>query len=1770
MGGLVTPYFSRHIPMTPFRRKRPTLRPFRLARPPAGVALAWIPLLLLAWGAASVNLAGSFLSPRVLSGDANRYQFQTFAGAQVVTAVPLQVPVRISVLLLPGSYSERVWQEVELKARQLAVLEDRLGRFRLHVIGDGRLGSWETSATALPHDLAGLRSGSENLTDDETEPPARKDERAVGIYQEAGQLLPPPSVPWETLILIAPEPLISDPELRSYCSAYLADRFGRQKVRLIYWRIPGDPAPGTPPTAEISEGEGTSEEADAGEGVWGTVARATCGSVIETIGELTHALLPASCTEIPMPEVALPKGVVQYRARLVDRADGQVVTEFPALSRSLDGGTVLPGDFARLLRALRNARQAAAQRNGQVLQASLKEALDLNPFHPPTLRYAAGVYRRQGELKTALQLMTPLTSLMPRNASIFTEIGDLHFDLQAWEQSEQAYRRAMNADPGRSAVLAKLIGIREAQGEIARGLQEVGSALQRFPEGADLHARRGSLLEKSGRAEEALNAYGRAVELRPELGDGHLGLARIHLARDRKDQAREVLQKAAGKIPDAPGLQMRFADFCEKEGLDDEALDFYRKALNADAGLPGAYLGLARVQMNLGEVDKALATVHQGLQVAPRSVDLHRFQVDLLKQSHRIPEMRRAVENAAATFPGNVEVLDRLARVRDVFGYRAAEAYESLVEVLEAGQASSDRLERVLERGLLVALRDGDRARAASMSARLQRLGRGDIPAIDPIAETTSKKGLLVVPGGVRGLARAAGLRENTPPETFVSDFVSHLIRRTYGKAGAGYVQALRYYFDSVAALRSRARSKKLEFQILLETGNESRLRKTREVLALLGWTIRRSEGRVRVELGTDELAALRQTFSSALGVDEMEMKSQLEAGDSYQLTFSDQRVPIIFEERFWLRRFFDGNRPVGGLLRAFAENIPSARLYAGLAAMNDEARRLVVETYTSRELLEVHSNSLLAYGSALSAREGQLLLPGGATAASAWESLLGARTDRPKRFVRRLFSQDNGKPLAFYHTLINLPEENQRFLTSSPGRLARFYAAFPFTGSEEAKRRIVNHRIPFRNMVRELPLNGERRIRFPGSARVWSVSHGWSGRPDEIPGSTGLAAPTVSPEAEDEILLRLPLVEYQFGMKKYSMVENFLAAVHLERHWDRPMAEEAALLLSRHYPKYREIFPYLASLPQPSTQQLQRFFEAARNVEDVDLTSLNDTLGLFHGLLQTLVLLSENRALDESEISSILDTLSQRFADARTEADFTGATVAILRRLEQGLPVPPPPAESDSSSYPQGNAGRLKILGPQPAGIDGQLMAALGGRSRQVEFESNGRTAAIDAGSINRKRIEEVLRLQRVPSLTGLLELYDAAQAVRGNRDQTVLDAFKRNLGELHELEQQLENQLTDAQRGNAVFLQRGRTSRWVRQLNNAIVNGNRGNRSDAVPELSQEMVSHLDGSFKDALVGWVYAYYFSPRDLVVAEDPLLTRKHQFHVTLGSGGRYYWPAASRQTLRRQTGNYLRGPLCQIATLTGEIGLVKAEAGESIGTDPVVEGFAAAQLSGVRSLPWSHLNPLSMHLVALKIRLAREFLARSALQQEMQQDVAQIVEGLLGPTRRAQLLESVATRELEGISALLSSSDLYYLGNRLWDEKQAAHLGNGPVREALERASTLVPSHQDRFFAGSELGDRTYCNRLLPPPYEEFNNSLLTHHLSRRLGHFMLTLAELADRSGLPLEALALVAEPAVRHLALNAQMNNSADWRGALRAMSRLPLEELVRQVVLPEPDYQ
>ena len=66
--------------------------------------------------------------------------------------------------------------------------------------------------------------------------------------------------------------------------------------------------------------------------------------------------------------------------------------------------------------------------------------------------------------------------------------------------------------------------------------------------------------------------------------------------------------------------------------------------------------------------------------------------------------------------------------------------------------------------------------------------------------------------------------------------------------------------------------------------------------------------------------------------------------------------------------------------------------------------------------------------------------------------------------------------------------------------------------------------------------------------------------------------------------------------------------------------------------------------------------------------------------------------------------------------------------------------------------------------------------------------------------------------------------------------------------------------------------------------------------------------------------------------------------------------------------------------------------------------------------------------------------------------------------------------------------------------------------------------------------------------------------MSERLGHFLLDLAEGMDRFGIPVEALAVIGEPAVRELGKQkAKMNDRDDWMAALEGVSRIHLPQLI-----------
>src|SRR5258705_5085451 len=74
------------------------------------------------------------------------------------------------------------------------------------------------------------------------------------------------------------------------------------------------------------------------------------------------------------------------------------------------------------------------------------------------------------------------------------------------------------------------------------------------------------------------------------------------------------------------------------------------------------------------------------------------------------------------------------------------------------------------------------------------------------------------------------------------------------------------------------------------------------------------------------------------------------------------------------------------------------------------------------------------------------------------------------------------------------------------------------------------------------------------------------------------------------------------------------------------------------------------------------------------------------------------------------------------------------------------------------------------------------------------------------------------------------------------------------------------------------------LRSLSTLKISIGRGGSPNERANLSSKIVQELHSSLHLSLLGWIYAYHFSPNDLLIREDPLFIRRHRFLATYSTG----------------------------------------------------------------------------------------------------------------------------------------------------------------------------------------------------------------------------------------------------------------------------------------------
>ena len=133
----------------------------------------------------------------------------------------------------------------------------------------------------------------------------------------------------------------------------------------------------------------------------------------------------------------------------------------------------------------------------------------------------------------------------------------------------------------------------------------------------DGHTTLGRLLNASGRHEDAVTAFNRALALRPKDAAATLGLAEAYDRQGRGQDAEKMYRVAIDLRPDSFGVYMSFGAYCYGRGRYEEAVLQFRKAAALAPDSARAYANLGGALQALNRYDDALAAYQRSLAIEP-------------------------------------------------------------------------------------------------------------------------------------------------------------------------------------------------------------------------------------------------------------------------------------------------------------------------------------------------------------------------------------------------------------------------------------------------------------------------------------------------------------------------------------------------------------------------------------------------------------------------------------------------------------------------------------------------------------------------------------------------------------------------------------------------------------------------------------------------------------------------------------------------------------------------------------------------------------------------------------------------------------------------------------------------------------------------------------------------------------------------------------------------------------------------------------------------
>jgi len=245
--------------------------------------------------------------------------------------------------------------------------------------------------------------------------------------------------------------------------------------------------------------------------------------------------------------------------------------------------------------------------------------------------YRAAEDREKGKvhLEQALSVLRDAERINPRYAPIFAQRGLVYAFLGQMDKAEEAFKRALALEDT-PEVRSALAEVYLATGRLDEALEQYAKAVGLAPKNLDLRVRYASALLLKGRPEAAAQVLEEGHKLKPLDAEGWYTLGQAYLALGRAKEAGVALENAVALAP------LRF---------------------------PAAYYYLGQVYLGLGEHEKARGRLTVAVRLEPKRAE-YRYLLCLANERLGDKEgARYQCQEALKLKPGYKEAEEVLRRL---------------------------------------------------------------------------------------------------------------------------------------------------------------------------------------------------------------------------------------------------------------------------------------------------------------------------------------------------------------------------------------------------------------------------------------------------------------------------------------------------------------------------------------------------------------------------------------------------------------------------------------------------------------------------------------------------------------------------------------------------------------------------------------------------------------------------------------------------------------------------------------------------------------------------------------------------------------------------------------------------------------------------------------------------------------------------------------------------------------------------------------------------